>query len=107
MSTPEQLAPTRTPIAPQDLAIALWKAWRHTLASEPTRASIVLLVAHSCLETGHWRSCICWCLGNVKSREGDGRSWTFFRCSEIVGGKEIFYDPPSPVCRFRAFHTLE
>ncbi len=29
-----------------------------------------------------------------------------FRCSEKEDGKVVWYDPPSPVCRFRAFHTL-
>jgi flagellum-specific peptidoglycan hydrolase FlgJ len=45
-------------------------------------------------------------LGNVKSQLTDGRCWTFFRCSEVENGKVVWYEPPHPACRFRAFHTL-
>lgn len=38
---------------------------------------------------------------------GDGRSWTFFRCSEIIGGREVWFDPPHPQTRFRAYDSLD
>jgi hypothetical protein len=104
----EQLPPVRTPIDPDQLGTALCGAWKRVLGTyPPSRAAVLVLIAQSSLETGHWAACECWNLGNVKSHEGDGRCWTYFRCSEIIGGQEIFFNPPSPQCRFRAFRTLE
>jgi hypothetical protein len=102
----EELPPIRTPVLTEELALALCSAYRMLEGVAPARDSIVLLLAHSALETGRWKSCMCWNLGNIKSKEGDGRSWTYFRCSEIIDGKEVFFEKPSPVARFRAFHTL-
>lgn len=108
---PKQLAPVRTPIDPNELALALCRAYHAVLGTWPSRGSVLTLLAQSSLETGHWAACVCFNLGNVKSREGDGRSWTYFRCSEVElrDGRrvEVFYDPPSPTCRFRAFGTLD
>src|SRR6266568_2263174 len=106
MQAPEELPAIRTPCSPEDLALAFCSAWRALLGSAPSRDSILLLLAHSALETGHWKSMMCNNIGNVKSRDGDGRCWTFFRCNEIIGGKVLWFDPPHPVCRFRAFQTL-
>jgi hypothetical protein len=103
---PEQLTNVITPVDPAALAVELTAAWRALRAETPQRGSILLLIAHSALETGHWKSCHCWNIGNVKSVPNDGRDWTFFRCYEVEKGKVVWYDPPSPVTRFRAFRTL-
>jgi flagellum-specific peptidoglycan hydrolase FlgJ len=63
-------------------------------------------MAQSALETGRWKHCHCWNLGNVKSSFGDGRDFTFFRCNEVLSGKTVWFDPPHPYTRFRAFRTL-
>lgn len=104
--TPEELPAIRTTVTWSDLAVAMCTAYRSLTGKTPQRDSIFVLLAHSALETGSWKSCMCWNLGNVKSREGDGRCWAYFRCSEIIDGKEVFFDKPSPVARFRAFHAL-
>jgi hypothetical protein len=102
----EELPNVITPVDPGALAVELTAAWRALRVETPARESILILVAHSALETGHWKSCHCHNIGNVKSVPGDGRDWTHFRCYEVEKGKVVWYDPPSPVTRFRAFRTL-
>lgn len=104
---PRELPDVLTRATPAEVGRALVRAWRAIEGREPDTKSIVVLLAQGALETGRWRSMHCWNLGNVKSVAGDGRSWTFFRCNEILNGKEVWFDPPHPACRFRAFETLD
>lgn len=104
--TPGFLPNVLTSINASDLSRALLTAWRDLWEETPKRETILVLLAHSALETGRWRACHCWNLGNIKSRVGDGRDWTFYRCNEVIGGKTVWFDPPDPTCRFRAFRTL-
>lgn len=101
-----ELPNVRTLVEPALLAVELTAAWRALRDETPKRGSILVLMAHSALETGRWRSCRCWNLGNVKSKEGDGRDHTFFRCNEVINGKVVWFDPPHPETRFRAFRSL-
>lgn len=102
----EQLDDVRTVVDPEALAVELTAAWRALRDETPQRGSILVLMAHSALETGRWKSCHCWNLGNVKSKLDDGRDFTFFRCNEVINGKVVWFDPPHPFTRFRAFRTL-
>jgi hypothetical protein len=103
---PEHLPHTITPVDPAELARALLTAWRDLFGQPPTRAAILTLMAQSAHETGHWRAVHNFNIGNVKSREGDGRDYTNFRCRERENGADVWYDPPHPATRFRAFRTL-
>ncbi len=105
--TPEELPDVLTHVGPEELATALVIAWRALFGVAPARKSILVLLAQSALETGRWKSCHAWNLGNFKSRPGDGRSWTFYRCNEILNGKIEWFNPPHPQCRFRAFQSLQ
>ena len=107
MSSPRELPDTLTHATPAEVGRALVRAWRALEGRDPDRRSIVVLLAQGALETGRWKSMHCWNLGNVKSVDGDGRSWTFFRCNEVLGGRVVWFDPPHPACRFRAFDTLD
>jgi hypothetical protein len=103
----EELLPNvLTPIDPEDLADALVHAWRNLLGTTPARESILLLLAQSAHETGRWKSAHCFNIGNVKGRAGDGRDYTQFRCWELVNGVKMWFDPPHPATRFRAFRSL-
>lgn len=98
----EELLPNvLTPIDPEDLADALVNAWRKLLGSTPSRESILVLLAQSSHETGRWKSCHTWNLGNAKSKAGDGRDYTEFTAWELVNGEKV-----SSVMRFRAFRSL-
>lgn len=131
----EELPAVRTPVSPGDVARALVSAWYALFGSPPPRReSIAILLAQWALETGKGRSMWCFNLGNAKSRPGDGRSWTFYACNEVLspaqaahyvataqprtGGKTgpnavatsatvVWFYPSHPACRFRAFHTLD
>jgi hypothetical protein len=103
----EQLPNVINQITAPELASALVNAWRKLFDTAPARATVLLLLAQSAHETGKWKKGLhCWNIGNIKSREGDGRDWTMFRCREVIGGKTVWFDPPHPATRFRAFRTL-
>ena len=93
--------PVQTRCTPEELYRELGDAWVRLCGSEPTRASLLVLLAHWALETGFGHSCWCWNFGNVKHTAGDGRDYYTIRCNEIVGGKEIWI-----LGEFRAFDSI-
>lgn len=99
---PGQVAATRTPLDAPTLAAELANAWRAELGTEPRPDQLAVLLAQSALETGRWRSCYNWNLGNLKAGSA-APSWYAVRCSEILNGREVFFDPPHPACRFVAY----
>jgi hypothetical protein len=103
----EHLPNVTNQITAAELASALLHAWRELFGSTPARTSILLIVAQSAHETGRWAKGLhCFNIGNIKCSEGDGRDFTMFRCREVIGGKNVYFDPPHPATRFRAFRTL-
>src|SRR4051812_47046500 len=80
-------------------------AWRGLCGAPPDRASILTLLAQISHETG-LRSCHCWNLGNFKWTEGDPHDFTMYRCWELEHGQKVWYDPPHPATRFRAYGSL-
>jgi hypothetical protein len=128
----EELASTRTPVKTEDLIVAIWKSWEQFFGAPPAhKESVWILIAQWGLETGWGKSCYCWNLGNVKSTEGDGHDYQYYKCNEILplataqkyaqqspdtakitqvrsdGKAIIWFYPNHPGCRFRAFKTLE
>jgi hypothetical protein len=104
----ETLVPNRLTYASVvEMYAVLRGAWRMQFRAEPTRANLLILLAHWSLETGQGRAMHCYNIGNVKHVAGDGYDYCQFRCSEIVGGTEVFFDPPHPATSFRAYATLE
>lgn len=91
-----------TPTTAHEVGEALARAW-----SGAKRESILVLLAQSALETGRWRAIHCWNLGNIKHFEGDARCFTYFPTTEVVNGIVKHYAPPSPVCCFRAYASLD
>ena len=102
----EELPNELTPATPEQIAVALVRAWRALWNETPTRESLLVLLAQGAFETGWWKSCHCWNLGNAKSIVGDGHCYTYFACSEVLGGKVVWFYPPHPASRFRAFRSL-
>lgn len=98
---PTQLPFVATPVAVPELAAALSAAWRTELASDPSRAALLVLLAQWSLETGGGAKCIQWNLGNAKSIAGDGYDWTEFPTTEVVNGAVVHV-----TARFRAFASL-
>lgn len=127
---------TRTPVTPEDLGRALALAWLKLWGQMPGRKSIDLLLAQSAHETARWRSCMNWCLGNAKATARWDGDYCERPCNELLGkalaedavsraGKRpdgtpdavvtgsvatemiVWFYPPNPASRFRAFDTLE
>ncbi len=100
------LEAVKTPVAPLDVARALRAAWMRVLGNEPANQQLAVLLAQSALETGRWKSCWNYNLGNQKG----GGKWTGdtcqFRCNEVIKGKVLWFDPPHPQTTFRAYDTL-
>jgi hypothetical protein len=104
---PAELPAVKTPIDVADLYPALGAAWFRYFGTTAPHKSLLVLLAQSALETGRWRSCWCYNLGNAKHVANDGRSWCYYRCNELINGQWIWFDPPSQGCCFRAFESLE
>jgi hypothetical protein len=95
-----------TPVTPPQLFGALSRAWQKAFNETPHRTSLLVLLAQWALETGRGHSMHCYNLGNVKSAQKSG-DWCFFRCNEIINGKEVWFEPDHPACCFRAFASLD
>jgi hypothetical protein len=128
-----QLPTTRT-IATFDAFVhALGVAWKRVYGDNLNPEATAMLWAQHQVETGG-ANCWNWNVGNVKKRDGDGHDWMYLngvwecvpkmqadhliqtgqarlsttswhKCGE--GHVAVVFDPPSPVCRFRAFDSLE
>lgn len=91
-----------TPLTPDEAAKNLSEAYKIVTGKKPTQVILGLMLAQWALETGngksiHWNN-----YGNGKATKNSGFT-TYFRCSEIINGKEQFFDPPDPHCHFAAY----
>lgn len=100
-SVPTELPNKMTPLGPDEAAKALSDGYKLVTGAAPNAKILGLLVAQTAFETGNWKSLHNYNFGNAKA-SGSDPYFQYFRCSEIVNGKEIFYDPPSPTCKFAA-----
>jgi hypothetical protein len=99
-----------TPCSYVDLIKSFAYAWEKVFNTAPKKEAICVLMCQWALETGRGKSCHCWNHGNYKHVSNDGCDWTYFRCNEIINGKEVWFDPVNeadkPSCCFKAFKTL-
>ena len=105
----EQCVPTvRTTFSTENFARALVAAWRALYdGATPSKASVGVIWAQYALETG--RGQFCWNnnIGNVKHVAGDGHDYCMLaNVWEMIGGKRVVFNPPSPQTWFRAYRTL-
>jgi hypothetical protein len=127
----EELKDEKTNVTPQEMALALVKAYWQYFNSWPKKDTIKVLLAQWALETGWGKSMHCFNVGNAKSREGDWHNYCFFKCNEILRkdvAEQLLHEDPTrviitsyrtnnacvtwflpkhPWSRFRAFRTLE
>jgi hypothetical protein len=100
------LEAVKTPITPLDVARALRAGWLRLFETVPADQQVAVLMAQSALETGRWKSCWNYNLGNIKG----GGKWKGdtcqFRCNEVLGGVVQWFDPPHPQTTFRAYPNL-
>lgn len=81
----------------------LAEAWNSLYGEYPSTESLAVLWAKTALETGRWKSIHCYNWGNIKKSANE--NYCMFRCSEIIKGKEQWFDPPHPQTWFRAYET--
>jgi hypothetical protein len=92
---------------------ALRKAWNKIYGSYPTDKSLAVLWAKSALETGRWKFIHCYNFGNIKKKRAtkfgadDGQFFTMYRCSEVLEGKEQWFDPPHFQTHFCGYKNVE
>jgi hypothetical protein len=104
---PNYVAPEQKTITEEQAAYALREAWKRIYGYYPSLNSLAVIWAKTCLETGHFKVGFWnYNFGNIK-RKNDDELFTMFRCSEILNGKEVFFDPPHPQTAFRAYLTIE
>jgi hypothetical protein len=96
----------KTPVTPTDVARALRAAWLRLLEVVPAEQQLAVLMAQSALETGRWKSCWNFNLGNIKGGGKWGGDTCQFRCNEVINGKVEWFDPPHPQTTFRAYAHL-
>jgi hypothetical protein len=126
-----ELASTITPASKAEILETLWVAYQKYFGSTPKKESIWILASQWATETGWGKFMHAYNVGNVKCREGDGYDHQFYACNEVIdvrtatkhakadpvhakithvsadGAKAtIWYYPPHPECRFRAFNSL-
>lgn len=94
-----------TPISEGEATHSLREAWKLLYGNYPSTDSLALLWSQWALETGRGKFIHCYNFGNIKRSKDDPTDWTMFRCSEILNGKEVFFDPPHPQTHFRAYPT--
>lgn len=78
----EELPATNTPISVADITDALTDAWTVRFGSSPERYQLAVILAQSALETGFWKSCVCFNLGGVKAQIGGYADWCVFMTTE-------------------------
>ena len=92
-----------TPLSESEATFFLKKAFLHVVGSEPSFEVLALLWAHSALEVGRWRYIHNNNWGNIKRLLG--QKYTSYRCSEILKGKEVWFEPYHPQTFFAAWDT--
>jgi hypothetical protein len=130
---PQELIAQKTQVSVEDVFYNLAYAWVQLFNEQPTKESLLVLLAQSSLETGRYKSI--YNLGNVKSIKNDGYDFTYYKCNEVLtistakrlianqekdGGKvsvvkynddqltcTVSFEPKHPVCCFKAFTSLE
>lgn len=98
----QNVPPQHTPISAEQLYGALTRAWPSVVGGTANRASLLVLLAQSALETGAWKSLYNYNLGNVKHVQGDGYDFFSIRCNEFANGQEVWSQ-----CQFRAYPNLD
>jgi hypothetical protein len=101
-----QLADTRTPVSPQELANALVALWPSEVGGSPSLKTIAVLLAQWALETGEGKSMVAYNIGNIKAYDTKAGDYTYFDTTENVNGKTVHLKAGEPGTRFRAFSSL-
>jgi flagellum-specific peptidoglycan hydrolase FlgJ len=100
------IEPILIKITEKEAVKALSEAFEIKYKCKHSDETLAILYAKTCLETGRFKVGFHnYNFGNIK-RQKD-KTWTMFSCSEIINGKEVFFDPPHFQTHFSAFENLK
>lgn len=103
---PKELEAVKKTMSFDQAREATWLAFRRVMGKAPSAGQLALLLAHSALETGNWQVGLWnWNFGNVKASATYDGFHQYFRCNEKINGAYVWFDPPHPQTRFRAYQT--
>lgn len=90
----QYVSPVRTQVSPLELQRALAKSLTEKLGHSPGDHATIALVAMSALETGRWKLCWNYNLGNAKATETwPGQYTCLRRVREVLRGVERWFSP--------------
>jgi hypothetical protein len=102
----EEIANKLTPINEEQAGQSIAAAYKRVTGKKPSKKILKLLLGQWALETGNGKFVHNYNYGNIKASSGSPYV-QHFRCSEIIDGKEVFFDPPHPQTAFAAYKTAE
>jgi len=97
-----EVLPMVTKPAPSAMYAALRAEWRAVLGGEPSRASLLVLLAHWGLETGNGSASRNWNVAGIKWTPGCGHNFARYETRERVNGVLVRVQQS-----FRAYDTCE
>lgn len=115
-----------TPVTPEDASRAIRSALLKVVGP-PLPAAVAVFHAHQALETGHFKSCHRFGVGNIKAGNDYEGFYTAIKLNEVIDGHTIWFAPEGeldgkdgpvrgkrwavpeghPQCRMRAYQSLE
>jgi hypothetical protein len=96
-----QVPPTPTPVSAAQMYAALSAAWPSVIGGQPSRESLLVLLAQWSLETGGGASMIQWNVGNFKASSA-APLYTTYLTTEYVNGQ-----PVKMTANFAAWPSLQ
>lgn len=120
-----------TPLTSDEAIAATAIAFQRVLRRAPAPETLAILVAHTALECGQWKSLHCFNLGNIKGADPRTGLYTMYKCDERLradvaeksiavdpahaqlrsknpdGTWTVWFLPPHVQTHFRAFRTAE
>lgn len=99
----EQKTSTVTFLSPEQATKAMAEGYKLVTGNYPNSKVLSLMTGQWALETGNGKSMRNYNFGNKKASGGD--DFQYFRCSEIIDGKEVFFEPPNAACKFASYDT--
>lgn len=84
--------PRLTPVTPEDASRAI-RAALTEIAGPVSNMAVAIMHAQQALETGHFKSCWNYGVGNIKAGEKYSGLYTCIKLNEVIGGRTIWFSP--------------
>lgn len=81
-------------------------AFIESFGYDANHEQILMILSKFIFETGNFKECYNYNFGNWRCNP-ETSSFTLYKCSEIIKGKEVHYVPPQPETIFKSFNRAE